>query len=158
MAEIEGAPESGPVEVVARPKTRGDCIEGPRPCPWVSCPYHLFLNVSRTGRTLQVNRPDLVDPDGTPRLEEMADTCALDVAARGGEQQDFVAATMGLSRETTRLIEASALAKVEARSAALVDPEERRSWGKRVRQPASRDELPSDEAVTEWTVARGRRA
>ena len=28
-----------------RPKTRADCIGDPRPCPWVGCKYHLFLDV-----------------------------------------------------------------------------------------------------------------
>src|SRR3977135_1711586 len=29
-----------------RPKSRADCVEGARPCPFVSCTHHLYLDVS----------------------------------------------------------------------------------------------------------------
>src|SRR5207248_4026222 len=33
-----------------RPRVRGDCAEGPRPCPYVSCKYNLYVDVNpRTG-------------------------------------------------------------------------------------------------------------
>src|SRR5258708_1322825 len=33
-----------------RPKLRGDCAEGERPCPYVSCKYNLYVDVNpRTG-------------------------------------------------------------------------------------------------------------
>lgn len=28
-----------------RPRSRGDCVKGPRPCPWVSCRHHLGTDV-----------------------------------------------------------------------------------------------------------------
>lgn len=59
--------------VFDRPKTRGDCAGGPRPCPWASCRYSLLLDVTEGG-TIKVNG----------ELEEMRETCALDVADRGG--------------------------------------------------------------------------
>src|SRR3984957_9957175 len=31
---------------VERPQTRADCASGERPCPFVSCKHHLFLDVS----------------------------------------------------------------------------------------------------------------
>lgn len=32
-----------------RPRTRGDCKDGPRPCPWVSCRHHLLLEIAKHG-------------------------------------------------------------------------------------------------------------
>lgn len=61
--------------VFDRPRTRGDCVDGPRPCPWASCRYNLRIDVTEGG-TLKLNH------DG--ELEDMAETCALDVADRGG--------------------------------------------------------------------------
>ena len=29
-----------------RPKTRGDCANVARPCPYVSCKYHLYIDVN----------------------------------------------------------------------------------------------------------------
>jgi len=57
-----------------RPRTRAECCDGPRPCPWVSCKYNLYLDVTEAGG-LRFNFPD-IDPD------EMAESCALDVADR----------------------------------------------------------------------------
>jgi len=32
-----------------RPRTRGECSEVVRPCPYVSCRYNLFIDVTRDG-------------------------------------------------------------------------------------------------------------
>jgi hypothetical protein len=29
-----------------KPRMRAECAEGPRPCPYVSCKHHLFIDVS----------------------------------------------------------------------------------------------------------------
>src|SRR5262245_15015702 len=29
-----------------KPRFRAECAEGPRPCPFVSCKYHLYIDVS----------------------------------------------------------------------------------------------------------------
>lgn len=34
-------------EAVSRPRTRGDCFRLPRPCPFVGCRHHLYLDVRR---------------------------------------------------------------------------------------------------------------
>lgn len=62
-------------EAPVRPKTRGDCLPGgcneQRPCPWVGCKYHLFVDVKPNG-AVQVNFPGGFD--------RMPETCALDMA------------------------------------------------------------------------------
>lgn len=32
-----------------RPQTRGDCVDGPRPCPWVGCRHHTYIDHVRGG-------------------------------------------------------------------------------------------------------------
>src|SRR4051794_27736336 len=45
-----GALANPPVEGVERPVTRAECSEGARPCPWVACKHHLYLDINpRTG-------------------------------------------------------------------------------------------------------------
>lgn len=93
-----------------RPKTRGDCVDGPRPCPWVSCRYHLYLDVDpvKHNGSIKLNFPD-IDPDGmTGRLE----SCALDVAEDGANGFERVAELMNVTREAVRLIENRATAKI----------------------------------------------
>lgn len=57
-----------------RPQTRGDCENGPRPCPFVGCRHHLYLDSTRRG-SMKTNFPD-VDP------ADMEHTCSLDPALR----------------------------------------------------------------------------
>lgn len=90
-----------------KPKTRSQCIDGPRPCPYVSCKHHLFLDVSAKTGAIKMNFPDL-------DLWEMGESCALDVADRGGTTLEDVGAIMNLTRERIRQVEVRALAKLEA--------------------------------------------
>ncbi len=84
-------------EVRERPAARGECANGPRPCPWVSCRYHLALDVDPERGSIKLNFPD------TP-IDEMAQTCALDVADRGGTTLEEVGELMNLSRERIRQV------------------------------------------------------
>ena len=90
-----------------RPKSRADCAEGPRPCLYVSCKYHLYLDVNPRTGSVKLNFPD-------KELWEVADTCALDVADRGGTTLEEVGAIMNLTRERIRQVEVKGLAKLEA--------------------------------------------
>lgn len=93
--------------------TRAECLEEERPCPYVSCRWHLFLDVSPRTGAIKLNFPDLVDPDGTPNLELMKDTCVLDVADREGITLDSVAEILNLTRERVRQLEVSALTMIQ---------------------------------------------
>jgi hypothetical protein len=90
-----------------KPRTRGECIDGPRPCPFVSCKYHLFIDVSPRTGAIKLNFPDL-------EVWEMNESCALDVADRCGTTLEDVGAIMNLTRERIRQVEVKALAKLEA--------------------------------------------
>jgi len=90
-----------------KPRTRAECADGARPCPFVSCKHHLFVDVSAKTGAIKLNFPDL-------DVWEMNESCALDVADRGGTTLEDVGAIMNLTRERIRQVEVKALAKLEA--------------------------------------------
>jgi hypothetical protein len=89
-----------------RPQTRGDCAEGERPCPYVSCKYHLYLDVNEDTGTIKINFPDL-------EVGEMPETCALDVADRGGITLEDVGEILNLTRERIRQVEVRGILKLK---------------------------------------------
>jgi hypothetical protein len=91
---------------VDRPVTRGDCDSMPRPCPFVSCAHHLYLDANPESGSLKLNFPHL-------DVHEMAETCTLDVADRGGITLEELGAILNLTRERIRQIEVSGLAKIK---------------------------------------------
>jgi len=88
-----------------RPAERGNCRDAARPCPWVSCKYHLYLDVNPQTGSIKLNFPDL-------EVWEMTETCALDVADRGGITLEEVGALLNLTRERIRQVELSGLQKL----------------------------------------------
>lgn len=85
FADASTGPADLPPHGAARPRTRGDCANAPRPCPWTSCKWHLGFSG--------------------------CETCSLDVADRGGSTLAVVAQAVGLTRERIRQIETRALAR-----------------------------------------------
>jgi len=90
-----------------KPRSRADCVDMERPCPYVSCKYHLYIDVHPVRGSIKVNFPD-VD------VWEMTETCALDVADRGGITLEEVGEIMNLTRERVRQVETAGLAKLAA--------------------------------------------
>ncbi len=127
------------VEDIERPKTRADCLGGERPCPFVSCKHHLYLDVSARTGAIKLNFPDL-------EVWEMTETCALDVADRGGTTLEEVGAIMNLTRERIRQVEVKGLAKLQAlkEMTALRDYVDEGPIGKR-RLPVLRSEDDEEE-------------
>ena len=78
-----------------RPRTRGECRSMPRPCPFVSCRHHLYLEASE--RSIKVAFPDL-EPD------ELVESCSLDVADRGEHTLEEVGELVNVTREHVRQI------------------------------------------------------
>jgi hypothetical protein len=95
------------MEGAARPKKREECIGMDRPCPFVSCKHHLYLDVSARTGAIKLNFPDL-------EVWEMKETCALDISDRGGTTLEEVGAIMNLTRERIRQVEVKGLAKLQA--------------------------------------------
>ncbi|WP_437593872.1 sigma factor-like helix-turn-helix DNA-binding protein [Sorangium sp. So ce1000] len=139
-----------------KPRTRAECVDGPRPCPYVSCQHHLYLDVSARTGAIKLNFPDL-------EVWDMNETCALDVADRGGTTLEDVGAIMNLTRERIRQVEVKALAKLEALKdmMALRDYVDEGPVGKRrlpvLTQPDDddEDEVDEDEDEDEDKATRG---
>jgi hypothetical protein len=89
-----------------RPRTRADCVGGPRPCLFVSCRYHLYLDVNPETGSVKLNFPD-------KEAWELEQTCALDVAERGGVTLEEVGHIMNLTRERIRQVEVRGLQKLK---------------------------------------------
>jgi hypothetical protein len=87
------------------PRTRNDCVDGPRPCTCVRCFYNLYADVDPETGALKLNFPDL-EPD------QMVESCALDVAERGGVVLEELGVFMNLTRERCRQLEMRALRKL----------------------------------------------
>jgi hypothetical protein len=133
-----------------KPRTRADCKGGPRPCPYISCKHHLYVDVSPRTGAIKLNVPDL-------EVWELSESCALDIADHGGTTLEDVGAIMNLTRERIRQVEVKALAKLEA----LSDMETLRDYvdegpvGKRRLPKISQDELdPSVRSRAKLTVVR----
>lgn len=107
-----------------RPKSRGECMSMPRPCPFASCEYHLAIDTHTVkGPPVDGKRPvrlKIVVPGGTEdeiaeSVVNMQYTCALDLAdGLGGdhgecwvgvpeevvEHTDVIARAMHMPRRT----------------------------------------------------------
>lgn len=97
---------------IERPINRGDCVDGPRPCPFVSCKYHLYLDASPKTGSLKINFPDL-------EVWELKETCALDIADRQADVEEDtltlekIADLLNMTRERVRQILQKALNRAE---------------------------------------------
>ena len=128
---------------VEKPRTREECANGARPCPFVSCKHHLYLDVSARTGAIKLNFPDL-------EVWDMNESCALDVADRGGTTLEEVGAIMNLTRERIRQVEVKGLAKLEAlrEMTALRDYVDEGPVGKR-RLPVLTSDRDEEESSTD---------
>ena len=95
-----------------RPKKRSDCLNGEnaaRPCPWLSCRFNTYLDVNEETGSVKFNFPDL-------DIDEIPETCALDIADRGGITLKEVGEIMNLTRERIRQIETRGLNRLASLS------------------------------------------
>lgn len=92
-----------------RPQNRTECRHAARPCLFVSCKHHLYLDVNPETGSIKLNFPDL-EP------WELEETCALDVAERGGITLEEVGEILNLTRERIRQLEVTALQKLRGES------------------------------------------
>jgi len=88
-----------------RPTNRGECANVARPCPYVSCKYHLYIDVNPATGSIKVNFPEL-------EVWELKHSCALDVAQQGGITLEEVGEILNLTRERIRQVEVRGLMKL----------------------------------------------
>ena len=101
-----------PVDI-PRPTTRAECREEMRPCPWVACKHHLYLDINPETGSIKLNFPDL-EP------WEMQHTCALDIAEAGARTLEELGEITNLTRERVRQLEVRGLLKLKNRAVVLV--------------------------------------
>ncbi|MBI2893212.1 MAG: DNA-binding protein [Deltaproteobacteria bacterium] len=89
-----------------KPRARAECVNTERPCPFVSCKHHLYIDVNPNTGAIKLNFPDL-------EVWELPETCALDVADRGGITLEEVGEIMNLTRERVRQVEMRGLMKLK---------------------------------------------
>lgn len=91
--------------LATRPRTRADCVAGPRPCPFAGCRHSLLIEVNpATGSVKLIHE-----------LDTATDTCSLDVADRGGLSLEEVGQLTNVTRERIRQIEVRGLALLKLR-------------------------------------------
>ena len=95
---------------IEKPENRGHCQGMPRPCPFVSCTHHLYLDVNPESGAIKLNFPHL-------EVWEMKETCALDVADKGGITLEEVGEILNLTRERIRQVEVRGLSKMREQTA-----------------------------------------
>lgn len=88
-----------------RPKTRADCLKMGRPCLFVACRHHLYLDINPETGSVKLNFPGR-------EVWELEHTCALDVAEQGGITLEEVGDILNLTRERIRQLESSGLKKI----------------------------------------------
>src|SRR5882672_1327819 len=98
MAELRAGARKYPPTEDARPKTRAECRGGQRPCPWVACKHHLYLDINPRTGSIKLNFPDLGP-------WEMRHSCALDIADDGGLTLEEIGLVTNLTRERVRQVE-----------------------------------------------------
>ena len=114
---LERAEEDDPLP--PRPQTRADCMDAPRPCPWVACKWNLYLDVNERTGAVKLNFPHLEPWEMTP-----TESCALDVADAGALTLEDVGVVMNLTRERIRQLEEVGRNRMGKRlAAALADDE-----------------------------------
>lgn len=97
-----------------RPTDRSECRGGPRPCPFVSCRYHLALDAHETG-TIRILFPEVEVWDYPPGA-----SCALDVADGGPRTLEEIGRLLGVTREAVRLEVERAIAALPEEARALL--------------------------------------
>ena len=84
-------------------------LEHASPCLYVSCRHHLYLDVNPKTGSNKLNFPD-------KEVWELGESCALDVAERGGITLEEVGHIMNLTRERIRQVEVRGLEKLNGLS------------------------------------------
>lgn len=75
-----------------RPKTRGECSDMPRPCPFLSCRYHLAHEWADPYYGKAPSDDELLE-----RMTTAPHSCSLDAADVGGMSVDEVSKVAGIS-------------------------------------------------------------
>jgi len=101
------------VSSLIRPRTRADCINGIRPCPFVGCAYHTYLDVM-PGGGIVINFPDLMP-------WELKCSCVLDEVANGPISWERTADVINVTRTRAQQLANQVAEKIGANDRMLAD-------------------------------------
>ena len=94
-----------------KPCVRADCASLPRPCPFISCKYNLFVEIGPKGSL------DFTWPRTQPH--QMPQSCALDLADEGGLTVQELADEMRLGLDVVKKSVDAALRSVRYKVARM---------------------------------------
>lgn len=107
------------------PRTRADCVGKMRPCPWIRCEFHPYLIINNffEPRRSQASRYYGLEPWQLPH------TCILDVIDSidpetlhdGKMKLKAIGEVLGYNRESIRLFEKSAFARLTPSQLAILE-------------------------------------
>ncbi len=101
-----------------RPRSRGECrdqgLGDAIACPFVSCKYHLALDVTSSGTLVYTTAWVQPQEDGVPEIDvnAMEETCALRVAEKGEQTLEAISAYFGVVSECVRQVEQKGLERL----------------------------------------------
>jgi hypothetical protein len=93
------------LDLSPRPQTWAECKDMPRPCPYVSCKHHLYIEVNPDTGAVRL-------PFGHLEIDEIPHTCSIDAALEGPLTLQEVGKLTSRTKERIRQIETQGLAKV----------------------------------------------
>ena len=106
------------------PWSRGDCQGGARPCPCVTCRWHLLWvapGVLHPAARAAAPRPMSMwsADDAAAAISALPESCALDVADQGGAPAERIGELIGVSKQGALDAEERALGLLRLRVKAL---------------------------------------
>jgi len=102
------ARQNPPPKPYWRPNKRWQCAQAARPCPYIGCRHHLYLDFTQLG-SVKFNFGD-----NDEILASMPETCSLDVADRGDHDMTTIAKLLNVTPARVQQEVVDALAKLRA--------------------------------------------
>lgn len=91
------------------PRTRAECVDGPRPCPRIACRHHLWLRLKEE----QPGNPQAGKQGDTTFRPSTMQSCSLDVAEKGASFEE-IGNVLGMDSTRARQIAQAGLEKLKA--------------------------------------------
>lgn len=90
------------------PKTRQDCSNIPRPCPFARCRHNTFLDINQSSGKLKIIFPNCESP-----ADMKSSNCSLDIVdERGMMTLEDIGRFMNITRERVRQIADAGMRKL----------------------------------------------
>jgi hypothetical protein len=127
LAIVSSPGETGADTDPVRPRIRAHCKDGPRPCPWFGCKFHLAIDVGENGSIRVIGGSRLSATPTDREIERFVDaaiarassvgSCVLDLVDRSpdGVTLATIGTVLVVSRERIRQLERKAIKPLGSR-------------------------------------------